>query len=290
MSRRKVGVARIKAEQERRNQLTSLSKTMDAQKSSSVSATMAAFKECVTDFAQKHRSKINEDPEFRMQFNRMCKSVGVDPLASSKGFWSDILGYGDFYFELGVVIVQLCLQSRSDNGGLMSLSDLLAALRRRSDTERKHVVSEDDVLNSIEKLSVLGGGFRIVCIGGQRFVTSTPLELSLDHEVLIAEAQARISVPMSVGSASTSSGSSSSSRRRRSGEVGGTSVSAGTGTGGVTESLLRTKHGWSAERFHQVLTPLLYEGIAWLDQPGPTHEKSYEFPTLLLAMVAQAKA
>ena len=26
---------------------------------------------------------------------------GVDPLASNKGFWNDLLGVGDYYYELG---------------------------------------------------------------------------------------------------------------------------------------------------------------------------------------------
>ena len=34
----------------------------------------------------------------------MCASIGVDPLASSKGFWSEMLGVGDFYYELGVQV------------------------------------------------------------------------------------------------------------------------------------------------------------------------------------------
>jgi hypothetical protein len=33
----------------------------------------------------------------------------VDPLASSKGFWAEVLGVGDFYYELGIVIVQVAL-------------------------------------------------------------------------------------------------------------------------------------------------------------------------------------
>jgi len=28
--------------------------------------------------------------------------VGVDPLASNKGAWAQLLGFGDFYYELGV--------------------------------------------------------------------------------------------------------------------------------------------------------------------------------------------
>ncbi|KAI3672596.1 hypothetical protein L6452_38691 [Arctium lappa] len=31
----------------------------------------------------------------------MCAKVGVDPLASNKGFWAELLGIGDFYYELG---------------------------------------------------------------------------------------------------------------------------------------------------------------------------------------------
>jgi ESCRT-II complex subunit VPS22 len=34
----------------------------------------------------------------------MCSAVGVDPLASQKGFWAELLGFGDFYYELGVQI------------------------------------------------------------------------------------------------------------------------------------------------------------------------------------------
>ena len=37
----------------------------------------------------------------------MCASIGVDPLASGKGFWSEMLGVGDFYYELGVQIVEV---------------------------------------------------------------------------------------------------------------------------------------------------------------------------------------
>lgn len=38
----------------------------------------------------------------------MCASIGVDPLSSGKGFWS-VLGMGDFYYELAVQIVEVCL-------------------------------------------------------------------------------------------------------------------------------------------------------------------------------------
>lgn len=37
----------------------------------------------------------------------MCKQIGVDPLSSNKGFWVDVLGVGDFYYELAVSISNL---------------------------------------------------------------------------------------------------------------------------------------------------------------------------------------
>ena len=37
----------------------------------------------------------------------MCARIGVDPLASSKGFWAQLLGVGDFYYELGVQIIEV---------------------------------------------------------------------------------------------------------------------------------------------------------------------------------------
>jgi hypothetical protein len=37
----------------------------------------------------------------------MCSKIGVDPLASNKGFWAEMLGVGDFYYELGVQIIEV---------------------------------------------------------------------------------------------------------------------------------------------------------------------------------------
>ena len=48
--------------------------------------------------------------------------TGVDPLASNKGFWAEILGVGDFYYELGVQIADVCMATRPLNGGLIEIS------------------------------------------------------------------------------------------------------------------------------------------------------------------------
>jgi ESCRT-II complex subunit VPS22 len=60
------------------------------------------FKVHLENFAVSHKKEISSNPVFRGKFLKMCKSIGVDPLSSNKGMWADILGTGDFYYELGV--------------------------------------------------------------------------------------------------------------------------------------------------------------------------------------------
>ena len=47
------------------------------------------------------QNDIHKNPTCSSQFHEMCAKVGVDPLASYKGFWAELLGIGDFYYELG---------------------------------------------------------------------------------------------------------------------------------------------------------------------------------------------
>ena len=87
----------------------------------------------------KHKSEIRKNPLFRRDFQIMCAQIGVDPLASQKGhhsllterspftphrkvtippnpllftpylgFWSELLGMGDFYYALGIQIIETC--------------------------------------------------------------------------------------------------------------------------------------------------------------------------------------
>jgi len=49
--------------------------------------------------------------------------------AANKGFWAQILGVGDFYYELAVQIIDVCLSTRPLNGGLISLEELLRRLK-----------------------------------------------------------------------------------------------------------------------------------------------------------------
>lgn len=105
----------------------------------------------------------------------MCTTIGVDPLASSKGFWADILGIGDFYYELGVKIVEACLKMREQTGGLVDLQTLKSKL-----TLKGEKIEDDDIVKAIDTLKPLGSGFKVISIGGRRMVQSVPREMSTD--------------------------------------------------------------------------------------------------------------
>ncbi|MCO5588776.1 hypothetical protein L7F22_042735 [Adiantum nelumboides] len=96
---------------------------------------------------------IKKNPVFRAQFHAMCATCGVDPLASNKGFWAELLGIGDFYYELGVQIVDICLATRSYNGGLIDLEELCSLLSKKRRALREPI-SEDDCRRAISKLEV----------------------------------------------------------------------------------------------------------------------------------------
>jgi ESCRT-II complex subunit VPS22 len=52
---------------------------------------MDTFKKNLEEFAYKYRDEIKKNAQFRKQFQDMCANIGVDPLSSSKGFWSEML-------------------------------------------------------------------------------------------------------------------------------------------------------------------------------------------------------
>lgn len=51
------------------------------------------FKSNLEEFASKHKQEIRKNPEFRVQFQDMCATIGVDPLACkelSAGLWCSL--------------------------------------------------------------------------------------------------------------------------------------------------------------------------------------------------------
>lgn len=168
----------------------------------------------------------------------MCAKVGVDPLASNKGFWAELLGIGDFYYELGVQIVDICLATRPHNGGLISLEELCKLLGQRRKGTRE-AISQDDCLRAISKLKVLGNGFEVISLGKKKLVRSVPTELNKDHNEILELAQ---------------------------------------GQGFVTVDEVERRLSWSSGRATDALETLLEEGLAMIDDGHKDGRRRYWFP------------
>ena len=165
--RRRPGIAGIQQRRDKTVALRTVGEDLEQQNLETMRKQLAKFRASLEAFALKHKAEIRRDPAFRAQFHKMCANCGVDPLASNKGFWAEILGFGDFYYELGVQIVEACLATRPQNGGLCELDQLMTmVLARRGGAAQP--VSEDDVLRAIDRLAVLGGGWRVMRVAGRR--------------------------------------------------------------------------------------------------------------------------
>ncbi|KAG0048282.1 ESCRT-II subunit protein snf8 [Gryganskiella cystojenkinii] len=224
---------------------------------------METFRANLESFARVHRKDIQKDPIFRMHFQKMCGNIGVDPLASSKGYWGELLGVGDFYYELGIQIIDVCLSTRALNGGLMELSEVKRRVERmrgvrnpstkatsnnisrwaaattmmnnsNSNKDISMEITEDDVLRSVKTLAPLGSGFQVLQIGEKKMISSVPRELNRDQSVILGLVQKT--------------------------------------NGHVNVNVVREKLGWETGRTTTALNTLLEDSLMWIDQQAEPYE------------------
>ncbi|KAL2523686.1 Vacuolar protein sorting-associated protein [Abeliophyllum distichum] len=236
--RRRPGIGGLQNAAAARDQYRLLGENVAKLRTDVLKEQLSTFRSQLEDFARKHKNDIRKNPAFRAQFHEMCAKVGVDPLASNKGFWAELLGIGDFYYELGVQIVDICLATRPHNGGLISLEDLCKLLGQRRKGARE-AVSEDDCLRAISKLKVLGNGFEVISVGKKKLVRSVPTELNKDHNEILELAQ---------------------------------------GQGYVTVDEVQRRISWSSGRAIDALETLLEEGLAMIDDGHRDGRRRYWFP------------
>jgi ESCRT-II complex subunit VPS22 len=187
----------------------------------------------LADFAKKHKKEIQHDAAFRKRFLEMCAPLGVDPLSSEKGFWG-MLGIGEFYYELAVKVAEVCIASRSRNGGIISASEVKSILEKRgtkfkfAESSNSSNYTKDDIIACTKKLSVLGSGFRTIQVGKTTMIVSVPTELDHDHMEIMSLAQHHADR-------------------------------------GVTLPQIMDDTGWTKDRAKRATELLLTQGMAWLD-------------------------
>jgi len=245
----------------------------------------------LSEFAIRYQDEIQNDSVFRQRFLEMCAPIGVDPLVASttstgsrhgKNALAKVFGHlGDDYHELAVKVAEVCLASRSRNGGIMSIKEVQHALSKRqtrfgtvqqdqqqhqqrkglfgrnkqNNDHAKKYIPAADIQVAISKLAKLGGGFRTIQVGNSTMVVSVPTELDHDHMQVLAVASAH-----AIDNDNNHSNS--------------TSLLVGITKDELHEQL----PSWSSQRMDRALEMLLQQSMMWIDKyEGMTY---YWFPSI----------
>jgi len=209
-------------------------------------AQLAQFRTALLHFATTHRDSIKKDPNFRHAFQQMCATIGVDPLAGPRkgGWWAEILGLGDWQYELGVQIVDVCVSTRERNGGLIEMDELVRLVTKLRGMAGG-AITEDDVTQSIKTLKPLGAGYEVIDVGGgKKMIRSVAKQLDEDQTVVLAIAQQE--------------------------------------SGRVSEELLISRRNWTRERAKAALeNMLLRDGLCWIDEQDEVDGVAYWIPSAM---------
>lgn len=186
----------------------------------------------------------------------MCSALNIDFLASSytkngggadgkggstgndskgESIWAQLLGgsVNDFYFNLGVLIVEVCRSTRSENGGLISVADLRALIQKGRGVGGGLTVSDDDISRAVDSLQPLGACFSIMTIGHRQLIRSVPRELNNDQSTVLEAIQV---------------------------------------LGYVTVSMLQVNLGWERARSCAVVEDLMVDSLVWVDTQAGENE------------------
>ncbi|KAK3990159.1 EAP30/Vps36 family-domain-containing protein [Cladorrhinum sp. PSN332] len=242
MSRKAVGLAAFD-----RSRLTSASyashgSNLRSSNASALETQLSVFRSLLQQFATTHAKDIRSNPTFRAQFARMCAAIGVDPLASSNStergkegsgsgsVWSQLLGrsVNDFYFGLAVKVVEVCGETRGENGGLIEVRKVVEKLNAKRG-EGGEGVTEDDILRAVGTLKPLGSAYSVVKVGSKPYIRSVPKELNTDQSSVLEAVQV---------------------------------------LGYVSVSMLMVNLKWARARAQTALEDLVGEGMLWVDKQG----------------------
>ncbi|KAG0653926.1 hypothetical protein C6P46_002067 [Rhodotorula mucilaginosa] len=200
MARRSAGISSLQRHLDTAENWHTLGASLAEQQTASLSSQLATFQQALSRFSSQHRQQILSSPSFRTHFSQLCNELGVDPLGGgAKGLW-DKIGVGDWYYALGVQVVDVCLAKRERGGGLVALDEVLQGVERLRSAGGKAApgstseVTEQDIHRAIDALEPLGCGYAIITIGGgsggggKKLVRCAPGGLDRDSLVVVEAA------------------------------------------------------------------------------------------------------
>ncbi|KAF2348990.1 EAP30 [Trinorchestia longiramus] len=83
--RRRAGIGAIQKQRLQQNRFKEKGTEIQENQLEQMVQQMEKFRTNLEDYAAKHKNEIRKNPQFRRQFQEMCASIGVDPLASGRG-------------------------------------------------------------------------------------------------------------------------------------------------------------------------------------------------------------
>ncbi|CAA9966672.1 Vacuolar-sorting protein [Pyrenophora teres f. maculata] len=260
--RRTPGLSSLSSRGLQNHHYTNHGATLRTRNADSLSTQLSVFQSLLHSFAVTHSKDIRANTAFRAEFARMCSALNIDFLASSyhrdstasrdgstnngktgggggggtgESIWTQLLGgsVNDFYFNLGVLIVEECRATRAENGGLISVSDLQSRISKSTRIGGSMEVSDDDIKRAVDSLAPLGSCFSIMTIGHRSLIRSVPKELNTDQSTVLEAIQV---------------------------------------LGYVTVSMLQLNLGWERPRAHAVVEDLMADSLVWVDTQAGENE------------------
>ncbi|KAK3356896.1 EAP30/Vps36 family-domain-containing protein [Lasiosphaeria hispida] len=242
MSRKGVGLAAFDRSRLTSAQYASHGSSLRSTNAQVLETQLAVFRSLLQQFAATHAKDIRSNPTFRAQFARMCAAIGVDPLAASSGstrdgggsIWAQLLGrsVNDFYFELAVKVVEVCGETRGENGGLIEVRKVRERIMKGR-MEGASEVTEDDILRAVGTLKPLGSAYSVIKVGSKPYIRSVPKELNTDQSAVLEAVQV---------------------------------------LGYVSVSMLMVNLRWTRARAQTALEDLVGEGMLWVDKQSEEWE------------------
>ena len=228
--RRGFGAAGIAQRKNDDVKLGEIGQVMRDEREEKIKAALEALKIKLRKFSAKFRDQIISDPELCQQFLSVCSGIGLDPLVSDRSVWDDIFGGGRFLPEVSVQVLNVCTESRIENGGVMELEECVNRINKRRGGGRYANVGKSDVERCVKQLECLGeGGLSIKVVNKIPFIFYSTEDIGPDALHLIGE----------LGRCAS-----------------------------LSHSEIRKTYNWARARSEQALTSLIRDGIVWVDYPS----------------------
>ena len=152
------------------------------------------LQDCLKGIVENQKKELQGDEEYQKKFYKLCNDIGVDPFTQKKGFLAGLLNKNldEYYRSLGMRVLNVCLNTRYENGGLIDILELKGRLNAMN-KGRKGEVHRDDIRVAVKKLSCLSSTLTIEKVqdeegGVVEYVKSADMEFSPDSLRILAKA------------------------------------------------------------------------------------------------------